>query len=114
MWVIFQPHTTNRTAALLDEFASALSRADRAVLLPIYKPTAYSKAWINMVPGVNQKVLLDSEPYMEGADFGSHSWIQWRTVVLANELELALLRKKTVKRALQDATAGINKVLTST
>jgi hypothetical protein len=35
-------------------------------------------------------------------------------VVLANELQLALLRKKSVKQALQDATAGINKVLTST
>ena len=109
--------TSHKREAL--EFLRFMTGPARGVSLygpgevPMYKPTAYSKAWINMVPGVNQKVLLDSEPYMEGADFGSHNWIQWRTVVLANELELALLRKKTVKQALQDATAGINKVLTS-
>jgi multiple sugar transport system substrate-binding protein len=81
--------------------------------VPIYKPTAYSKGWLNLAPGINQKVLLDSEPYMEGADFGSHSWIQWRTVALQNELQLALLGKKSVKQALTDASSAINKVLTS-
>jgi multiple sugar transport system substrate-binding protein len=81
--------------------------------VPIYKPTAYSKGWLNLVPGVNHKVLLASEPYMEGADFGSHNWIQWRTVALANELQLALLKKKTVKQALTDASTAINQVLSS-
>jgi hypothetical protein len=81
--------------------------------VPIYKPTAYSKGWLNMVPGVNHGILLESEPFMEGADFGSHSWIQWRTVSLANELQLALLKKKTVKQALTDASKAINQVLST-
>jgi UDP-N-acetylmuramate--alanine ligase len=34
--VVFQPHTYSRTLALLSEFASALSLADRVVLAPIY------------------------------------------------------------------------------
>jgi UDP-N-acetylmuramate--alanine ligase len=36
---VFQPHTTHRTAALLDEFAAAFGDADRAILAPIYRPT---------------------------------------------------------------------------
>jgi UDP-N-acetylmuramate--alanine ligase len=38
VWVVFQPHTTNRTAALLDEFARAFGDAQHALILPIYKP----------------------------------------------------------------------------
>ena len=33
---VFQPHTYSRTASLLDEFASALSLADKTLLCPIY------------------------------------------------------------------------------
>ena len=36
---VFQPHTTHRTAALLDEFAAAFGDADRVLLAPIYRPT---------------------------------------------------------------------------
>jgi UDP-N-acetylmuramate--alanine ligase len=39
VWVVFQPHTTNRTAALLDEFASAFGDAQHALILPIYRPS---------------------------------------------------------------------------
>ncbi len=38
VWIIFQPHTTNRTYALLDEFAGAFGDADHVLVLPIYKP----------------------------------------------------------------------------
>ncbi|MCC7369999.1 MAG: UDP-N-acetylmuramate--L-alanine ligase [Chloroflexi bacterium] len=36
---IFQPHTTHRTRALLDEFARAFDEADRVIVAPIYQPT---------------------------------------------------------------------------
>lgn len=36
--VVFQPHTTNRTAKLLADFVSAFDNADRVVLVPIYQP----------------------------------------------------------------------------
>jgi len=39
VWVVFQPHTTNRTAALLDEFAAAFGDAQHALILPIYRPS---------------------------------------------------------------------------
>jgi UDP-N-acetylmuramate--alanine ligase len=39
VWVVFQPHTTHRTAALLDEFARAFGDAQHALVLPIYRPT---------------------------------------------------------------------------
>ncbi len=36
LWVAFQPHTYSRTAALMDDFAGALSQADEIVLADIY------------------------------------------------------------------------------
>jgi len=36
IWCVFQPHTYTRTKALLDEFAEALSLADKVVLVDIY------------------------------------------------------------------------------
>jgi UDP-N-acetylmuramate--alanine ligase len=39
VWVIFQPHTTHRTAALLDDFVASFADADHALILPIYHPS---------------------------------------------------------------------------
>jgi UDP-N-acetylmuramate--alanine ligase len=39
VWVIFQPHTSHRTAALLAEFARAFGDAQHALILPIYRPS---------------------------------------------------------------------------
>ncbi|MCR5703821.1 MAG: UDP-N-acetylmuramate--L-alanine ligase [Eubacterium sp.] len=36
LWVVFQPHTYTRTKALLDEFATELSKADAVILADIY------------------------------------------------------------------------------
>lgn len=36
LWCVFQPHTYSRTYALLDDFAKALSMADKIILAPIY------------------------------------------------------------------------------
>ena len=44
VWVIFQPHTTHRTAALLDEFARAFGDARHALILPIYLPSGRETA----------------------------------------------------------------------
>lgn len=35
-WVVYQPHTYSRTAALLDDFAKALSHFDHIILVDIY------------------------------------------------------------------------------
>lgn len=44
VWVLFQPHTSNRTHALLDDFARAFSDADHALILPIYLPAGREAA----------------------------------------------------------------------
>ena len=44
VWVVFQPHTTNRTAALLDEFARSFDDARHALILPIYRPSGREAA----------------------------------------------------------------------
>jgi UDP-N-acetylmuramate--alanine ligase len=44
VWVVFQPHTTNRTAALLDDFARAFEGAQHVLVLPIYVPAGRETA----------------------------------------------------------------------
>jgi UDP-N-acetylmuramate--alanine ligase len=36
LWVVFQPHTYSRTKAFLNDFAGALSHADKVILVDIY------------------------------------------------------------------------------
>jgi len=38
LWVVFQPHTHERTAKFLGEFAGALQGADEVIILDIYRP----------------------------------------------------------------------------
>ena len=38
LWCVFQPHTVNRTEALLSQFAQAFADADMVLMLPIYQP----------------------------------------------------------------------------
>lgn len=38
VWSIFQPHTSSRTAALMEEFARSFGDAQHVLLLPIYEP----------------------------------------------------------------------------
>jgi len=39
VWALFQPHTSNRTAALLEQFATSFRDASHALILPIYRPS---------------------------------------------------------------------------
>lgn len=38
IWCVFQPHTSNRTERLLEEFAAAFGHADHVLMLPVYHP----------------------------------------------------------------------------
>jgi len=44
VWIVFQPHTTNRTWALFDAFAAAFDDAEHALILPIYRPSGREAA----------------------------------------------------------------------
>jgi UDP-N-acetylmuramate--alanine ligase len=44
VWVAFQPHTTNRTWALFDDFARCFDDAQHALVLPIYRPSGREAA----------------------------------------------------------------------
>jgi UDP-N-acetylmuramate--alanine ligase len=39
VWVVFQPHTVHRTAALLEDFVASFANAQHALILPIYRPS---------------------------------------------------------------------------
>ncbi len=55
LWCVFQPHTYTRTYALMDDFAQALSMADRLVLAPIY--AAREKNTLGISSGDLQKKI---------------------------------------------------------
>jgi UDP-N-acetylmuramate--alanine ligase len=44
LWVVFQPHTTNRTAALFNAFSTSFGDAQHALILPIYRPSGRETA----------------------------------------------------------------------
>jgi UDP-N-acetylmuramate--alanine ligase len=44
IWAVFQPHTAHRTAALLDDFATAFADADCVLITPIYRPAGREAA----------------------------------------------------------------------
>ncbi len=44
VWIVFQPHTTNRTFSLLDDFSKAFGAAQHVLVLPIYKPSGREAA----------------------------------------------------------------------
>ena len=52
--LLFQPHRYTRTAALMQEFAAALARADQVCLLPIYPASE------DPLPGVTSEALADA------------------------------------------------------
>ncbi|MCA1646743.1 MAG: UDP-N-acetylmuramate--L-alanine ligase [Chloroflexi bacterium] len=59
VWVVFQPHTTSRTAALLQDFGRSFGQAQHAVILPIYLPRgrelhARSVSSADMVEAIRQ------------------------------------------------------------
>ena len=82
--------------------------------VPIYKPTAESPDWLKAMgnPPEHAKVILDSYPNIDGAEFGT-KWEEWRNA-MSNELSLAFLGKKPVPDAAAAATLAVNKVLQGT
>jgi len=82
--------------------------------VPIYKPTAESDAWVTAMgnPPAHPKVILDSYPYIDGAEFGT-KWEEWRNA-MTQALTPAFLGQKPVATAAKDATAAVDKVLQGT
>ena len=63
--VVFQPHTYSRTAGLMDDFAAALSLADRVVLAPIFaarEKNTYGVSSKTLAEKINGAVALAGFP----------------------------------------------------
>jgi multiple sugar transport system substrate-binding protein len=83
-----------------------------AGVVPIYKATANSDAWLKARKDpANVKVILDSEPYIRGAEFISNNWTEWRITSMNSDLTPAFLGASTVEDAVKTATANINAIL---
>ena len=63
LWCVFQPHTYSRTYALLDDFAKALSLADKIVLAPIYAAREQNTLGISSMDLQHKLQALGKECY---------------------------------------------------
>ena len=63
IWCVFQPHTYTRTKALMDEFAKALSLADKVVLTDIYAARETDNLGISSKTLQERIKALDTECY---------------------------------------------------
>ena len=81
--------------------------------VPFLREAALSDAFLQ-VKGqpAGIKALLDMAPVGRGADFGSQ-WIEWRTVIMNQELDLAYLGDRSVEESVAAATTAIQQVLDS-
>jgi UDP-N-acetylmuramate--alanine ligase len=73
LWVVFQPHTRNRTASLLNEFAASFAAADGVIITAIYEPVGREREPIAIsgadlaarIPGGRARYVADLEAAAE-------------------------------------------------
>jgi multiple sugar transport system substrate-binding protein len=84
--------------------------------VPIIKELSRSSSWREMHAKwlSDPSIILDSGQYMEGADFQTPSWDEWRYDAMNSELAYAAIGQKPVKDAAQAACERIDKVLERT
>ena len=61
LWCVFQPHTYTRTAAFLDDFASALSLADEVIISDIYAAREVNTIGVSSEDIVERIIELGTE-----------------------------------------------------
>ncbi len=100
-------------AWLLVKFLSSkeaqIALAKSATSIPVRKSIAYSKYFLDGVPE-NKKACLEMIKYGHNYPV-TPEMNYWLLDIMARELQLAFLGKKSIKKALDDATREVNKVL---
>jgi len=80
-------------------------------VVPFYRPSAESNVWLATGnPPSHMKIILDSQPYVRGAEFG-HNWIKWRIDAMNSALAGAFLGNEGVKAAATKACEQIDEIL---
>ena len=59
----------------------------------------------------NKKVILDSEPYIMGAEIISNNWTEWRITAMNSDLTPAFLGAASVEDAVRTTTDNIDTIL---
>jgi UDP-N-acetylmuramate--alanine ligase len=76
VWVVFQPHTTHRTASLFEEFTRCFADADHALILPTFRPSGRDQDGPNvgseqLTDGIRGRDHVDVR-YVESFDAATH------------------------------------------
>ncbi|NLN18067.1 MAG: sugar ABC transporter substrate-binding protein [Firmicutes bacterium] len=83
--------------------------------IPVYVPLARNPQWLTWNnPPANMRVVLESSQFVQGADFGTTKWNEWRSVAMNNALAPAYRGQISVAAAAQNAAQVINQILAST
>lgn len=67
LWIVFQPHTYTRTKALLDEFADALSKADKVVVADIYASREKDTGLVSSKDLADKLIALNADAVYGGS-----------------------------------------------
>jgi multiple sugar transport system substrate-binding protein len=80
--------------------------------VPVYKATAMSDEWLEKDKApANKKAILDTEPYMMGAEFISKHWTEWRITAMNSDLTPAFLGAQSVEDAVKKTVEDVNAIL---
>ncbi len=102
------PASAWRLVKFLSDKESQIAVAESGTALPIRKSIAYSKYFLDGVPG-NKIACLKSIKYGYNYETTSRTMEWWKH--LDDELQLAFLKKKLLKQALDDGVVRVNKIL---
>jgi multiple sugar transport system substrate-binding protein len=82
-----------------------------AGVVPFVKSAASDPKWSDIGRPYNKKVILDSAPYVQGAEFG-HNWSKWRLDTMNQGLAPAFINGQsvsaTVRKTAQDVTSVLS------
>ncbi len=101
-WQLLKYIVVNPRKAKVDELFESM--------MPVYKPLAYSKEWMEGLPMCNRRAIVETEERYSFFHITA-GWLQWREHGLTPEVQNAMTGKKSVPQAARDAARKINEIL---
>jgi multiple sugar transport system substrate-binding protein len=79
-------------------------------MMPVFKPLAFSKEWIEGEPLCNRRAIIETEERYSFFHI-TPGWLEWREQGLTPEVQNAMSGRKSVLDAARDAARKINSIL---
>jgi multiple sugar transport system substrate-binding protein len=79
-------------------------------MMPVFKPVAFSKEWIEGEPSCNRRAIIETEQRYSFFHI-TPGWLEWREQGLTPEVQNAMTGRKSVLEAAHDAARKISAIL---